>query len=59
MAENTEQWKGGGDCSICRRQKYCGNPCRPAQGRKERKLAALITRAMLKGMADAYEKSSE
>lgn len=25
--ENNEQWLSGGDCSKCRRQKYCKKPC--------------------------------
>ena len=24
-----EQWKRGGDCNKCRRQKYCGTRCKP------------------------------
>lgn len=24
---SNEQWKEQGDCSICRRQKYCSKPC--------------------------------
>lgn len=25
---NNEQWKNGGDCSKCRRQKYCSTICK-------------------------------
>ena len=28
MAENSEQWKGEGDCRKCRREKYCKTACR-------------------------------
>ena len=28
MKDNNEQWKSGGDCSKCRRYKYCSKPCR-------------------------------
>lgn len=27
MSES-EQWKSGGDCGKCRREKYCGAKCR-------------------------------
>ena len=25
---NNEQWKNGGDCSKCRKQKYCSTICK-------------------------------
>lgn len=28
MEDNNEQWKSGGDCSKCRRHKYCSKPCK-------------------------------
>lgn len=27
MSESNEQWINGGDCSKCRKQKYCGSKC--------------------------------
>ena len=27
MSEENEQWINGGDCSKCRKQKYCGSKC--------------------------------
>lgn len=27
MSESNEQWVNGGDCSKCRKQKYCGSKC--------------------------------
>lgn len=26
-----EQWKDGGDCNKCRRQKYCNKPCKQSR----------------------------
>ena len=28
MQNSSEQWKSGGDCGQCRREKYCGTKCR-------------------------------
>lgn len=28
IEDNNEQWKSGGDCSKCRRNKYCSKPCK-------------------------------
>lgn len=28
MAENSDQWKGEGDCRKCRRVNYCKTECR-------------------------------
>ena len=27
MSKENEQWVNGGDCSKCRKQKYCGSKC--------------------------------
>ena len=27
MPPRTEQWKEGGDCSVCRRESYCKKTC--------------------------------
>lgn len=31
-----DQWARDGDCSKCRRQKYCGNPCKAGRIRRDR-----------------------
>lgn len=28
MEVRNDQWKSGGDCGQCRREKYCGTKCR-------------------------------
>lgn len=35
-----EQWKDGGDCDACRRQPYCGTPCKAKKIRIARKIQA-------------------
>lgn len=31
--DESEQWKHGGQCSKCRRQKYCGDVCKAAKAK--------------------------
>lgn len=33
---SNEQWISGGDCSICRRAKYCSKPCKESKRRAYR-----------------------
>lgn len=47
VADN-DQWLQGGDCSKCRRQKYCSKPCRMSKIRKERVMNELLTEAIAK-----------
>lgn len=34
--ETNEQWKSGGDCSKCRRNKYCSKPCKESIRTRDR-----------------------
>lgn len=54
MVEINEQWKDVGDCSVCRRQKYCSKPCKRAQMRRQSEIAGMFANVMLKAMAGAY-----
>lgn len=49
----SEQWLSNGNCDICRRKKYCGNPCKQAKQAKAAKItgtiASIIYDAMIKG----------
>ena len=45
---DNDQWLQGGDCNICRRQKYCSNPCKMSKMRRERITQKLITEAIAK-----------
>lgn len=54
--ERNEQWLGGGDCSICRREKYCGKPCKYAMNRQSAELAGLVMHTMAKTIAEVIVK---
>lgn len=60
--ERNEQWLKGGDCSICRREKYCGKLCKCAINRQSKELAgrvaALAMHAMTKTI-DSVTKKTE
>ena len=43
MNENADRWKTDGDCSKCRRQKYCGKRCRA----NRQAVTNLITKAIM------------
>lgn len=47
---SNEQWKEDGKCNICRKQNYCGKPCKAAQDRKAYEMSCLISQAMFKAM---------
>ena len=45
---DNDQWLQGGDCRICRRQKYCAKPCKMSKTRRERITQELITEAVIR-----------
>jgi len=47
MEQNTEQWKTGGDCRVCRKQNYCQKPC----SRNKRLMNVIIHEAIRKSKA--------
>ena len=53
---DNEQWKHGGDCTKCRRQKYCSKECKASRNATERYVSGLvakyITDAIVKGGAE-------
>lgn len=51
---SNEQWKTNGDCSKCRRKKYCSKDCNA----KKRALARLIKRSVSEYMAERIFKGS-
>lgn len=61
--ERNEQWLRGGDCSICRREKYCSKPCKCAMNRQSAELAGrvagLAMHAMTKTIAKGVTKRTE
>ena len=50
--EEQEQWKYGGDCSVCRRAAYCHNKCRARKEKSDQELRAAVGEAFIK----AYER---
>ena len=44
---SNEQWKSDGDCTMCRRQKYCKKPCSASKKR--------IDRIVMNGAAEFFE----
>lgn len=52
--QENEQWKLNGDCSKCRRQKYCSKKCTINQRRLNRDIQRLITNKMNEMTGGAY-----
>ncbi len=48
-----EQWKSGGHCEMCRREKYCGTECKARRMRK----ALQAERDALQIMLEAFKKA--
>ena len=48
--ENREQWKTEGDCTKCRREKYCRHQCRPNRERYHRAICYAVIEALEKAM---------
>lgn len=38
---SSEQWIEGGDCSICRRQKFCNKECKQRRLYQQRRMASM------------------
>lgn len=49
MLEN-EQWRLHGDCSVCRKEKYCSKRCKANEQRSAGWVYAEVAKAMLKAM---------
>lgn len=50
--EETEQWLFSGDCSKCRREKYCSKQCRKAASRERGILYSAMASAVLKVLSE-------
>ena len=61
--DRPEQWKSGGDCGKCRREKYCGTPCKENRKRKEmiakRDALKIMIEALNRGESGDAEKDAE
>lgn len=51
--DSPEQWKGGGQCDKCRREKYCGTECKARRLRK----ALQAEKDALQIMLEAFKKT--
>ncbi len=52
----TEQWLDRGDCSICRRKKYCSKPCTTAKRIDAVELQSMVIGAMADVIAKGANK---
>ncbi len=53
----SEQWKMGGDCSICRKRKYCNKECSQHKARVRRLVAAAFAQTKAGRMMNAMKKT--
>lgn len=53
MDNNNERWKSDGDCSKCRRKKYCTKAC----GANVKRLQILVTRTIDDRLGGAFFKT--
>lgn len=54
-----EQWKDGGDCDACRRQAYCGTPCKAKKVRAAKEIQTERDRVMQKMIMDMMKDAKE
>ncbi len=54
-----DQWLEYGDCSICRRQKYCKKPCKAAVRRERAEIANTIFEIAAHTFIDSQRKKSK
>lgn len=47
---SNEQWVRGGDCTKCRRQKYCSKDCKQHEIYNRQILSATVAEAMMRIM---------
>lgn len=53
----SDQWKMGGDCSICRKRKYCTKDCTQHKAWVRRAIAAAFGRTKAGRMMNAMKKT--
>lgn len=46
MPNENEQWLLNGDCSKCRREKYCSKPCTRCKRETKAMMKALVAKTM-------------
>jgi len=51
-ASSNEQWKHGGDCSICRKVKYCTTNCKENIAYRKRAILQILAQHKLAKVID-------
>ena len=57
--DDTEQWELNGDCSKCRREKYCSKPCTKNKRRTQTVLHSLVSNKLNELTGGAYGKTMD
>lgn len=57
--ESRDRWLTDGDCTKCRRQKFCSKPCKRHKGAVQREIAGAFANAMLKALCRIERKDDE
>lgn len=50
IIENGDRWLTDGDCTKCRRKKFCSKPCKRHKGAIQREITGMIAEAMINTM---------
>lgn len=56
MTNENEQWLLDGDCSKCRREKYCSKPCTKAKRKRDVLVQTLVASKLNEMTGGAYER---
>jgi len=54
---NSDQWKQGGDCSICRRKNYCRKDCKQHELWMKRAMAQIFAKSKAGRMLSAMKRT--
>lgn len=56
MDETRDRWLTDGDCTKCRRQKFCSKPCKRHKGAVQREIMGMVAGAMIKTMVEGAKR---
>lgn len=54
--ESRDRWLTDGDCTKCRRQKFCSNPCKRHNGAVQREFMGIVAGAIIKTMVEGAKR---
>jgi hypothetical protein len=57
VTQTSDQWKQGGDCSICRRKEYCRKACRQHHLWYQRAIAQIMAKSKAGRMLSAMKRT--